>query len=240
MGGAFNVGVNVYADRVIYNEFNPYIFNLIKYLLTKKPEEIINFVENSIIKYKLDNGNKEEYFNLRDDYNSSPNIETLYLLSMFCFQNQIRFNSDYKFNTPVGNCGYNKSLKQRIEKFKPKSLKIEFSNIDFKDYPYENHDKNSLFYFDPPYVVTNATYNDGKRGFKGWTSQQETELLDKLSQLDKNGYMFMLSNVVHHNGKTNQLLLEWIETHNFNVYKVNQTKRREVIVTNYDTQTGVR
>jgi adenine-specific DNA-methyltransferase len=240
MGGAFNVGVNVYADRIYYNEYNPFVFELIIYILNTKPNNIINYVEKEIDRYGLDNGKKQEFYRLREDYNSSPKIEKLYLLTMFCFQNQIRFNNDLKFNTPVGNCGYNPNLKKRILDFKPKTDVINFSNKDFTEYPYDNHDNESLFYFDPPYIVTNATYNDGKRGFEGWTSQHETELLELLTHLDKLGYNFMLSNVIHHRGKTNTLLLEWIETHQFKVFEISNSIRKEVVVINYDLQEGVR
>ena len=71
--------------------------------------------------------------------------------------------------------------------------------------------KNTVFYFDPPYFITNAAYNDGKRGLDDWTANEESKLLSTLSMLNLNGYKFMLSNVIEHKGKKNHLLTEWIK-----------------------------
>ena len=46
---------------------------------------------------------------------------------------------------------------------------------EFKEY-LSNLDKDTVFYFDPPYFITSATYNDGKRGFIGWNADEETNL----------------------------------------------------------------
>lgn len=49
----------------------------------------------------------------------------------------------------------------------------------------------------------------------------------------------MLSNVLEHKGKTNHLLMEWIQHHGFNVNTIGETgikyPRREILVTNYNT-----
>lgn len=240
MGGAFNVGVNIVADRVIYNEFNPFVFSLIKYHLEVDKEIIINSSESIIQKYSVDNSKQEEYNQLRKDYNQNKKTEILYVLSMFCFQNQLRFNNKMEFNTPVGNCGYNSSLTYRIRKFIPKTDNVILSNLDFMDYPYYQHDKESVFYFDPPYIITNASYNDGKRGFKGWTMSMESQLLVLLNNLHTEGYKFILSNVIEHRGKTNHQLLEWVETHDFNINRIDKTKRKEVLITNFYPIRGVR
>jgi adenine-specific DNA-methyltransferase len=159
---------------------------------------------------------------------------------MFCFQNQIRFNNNLEFNTPVGNCGYTPGLKKRIMDFSAKTKSVIFTNLDFVNYLYENHDLESVFYFDPPYIITTATYNDGKRGFKGWTQAQEDELLNLLSSLNLKGYKFILSNVIEHKDKINHQLNDWIETNKFNVIKLSNTSRKEVLITNYRLQGGIR
>lgn len=240
MGGAFNVGVNIVADKVTYNEINPFVFNLIKYNLEVDKDVIIRNSESIIRKYSIDNSKQEEFNKLRNDYNQNKNIELLFVISMFCFQNQLRFNNRMEFNTPVGNCGYNSSLTYRIRKFIPKTENVIFSNLDFIDYPYHQHDKESVFYFDPPYIITNASYNDGRRGFKGWTKLLESELLFLLIDLNTKGYKFILSNVIEHRGKVNNQLLEWIETHDFKIYRIDNTKRKEVLITNFNPIRGVR
>lgn len=241
MGGAFNVGVNVVAsNKVVYNEYNPFIYDIIKTLLTKDKEEIIDFAEARIDEFKLEKGNAENYVLFRKEYNKEQRPLDLFVLSMFCFQNQIRFNSKQKFNTPVGNCAYNETLKYRINNFKPKTNKVEFINNSFLDIDFTKYNKDTLFYFDPPYFITNATYNDGKRGFEGWNANLETELLDYLTKLNENGYKFMLSNVIYHKDKTNHVLLEWIRTNNFKIIELEHCTRKEVLIINYDLDGGIR
>lgn len=95
-----------------------------------------------------------------------------------------------------------------------------------------------MFYFDPPYILTNATYNDGKRGFNGWDEEQEKDLLAFLEKIDANGQMFMLSNLLFHNGKTNENLIGWCEKKGYKILELvpragRYGSRKEVLVVNY-------
>lgn len=239
MGGAFNVGVNMVAmNRVIYNEYNPFIFPIIEMLLCKKKDELLAKIENNIKFWKLSQENKETYLSFREHYNfidkSSLN---LFILHMFSFQNLIRFNSRFEFNTPIGNSGYTENMKQRIIEFKCKTKVVEFYNNSFEELSLDCFEQGTIFYFDPPYLITTAEYNDGKRGFKGWNSESEVRLLAFLHKLDKKGFYFMLSNVITHRGKTNNLLAEWIKTHDYNVIEIGKTGSRyprvEILVKNF-------
>jgi adenine-specific DNA-methyltransferase len=192
MGGAFNVGINVVADEVIYNEYNPFVFELIKTIIEMDSNDIISYVEKQINKYGLTNGASEAYKKFRDMYNYSQTKKPLdlFILTMYCFQNQIRFNGNLEFNTPVGNCAYNQTIKSRLFKFKPRTNKVIFTNLDFTNIKFENYDKDALFYFDPPYFITNATYNDGKRGFKGWDAIRN-KVVRYITDLHSKGYRFL-------------------------------------------------
>lgn len=235
MGGAFNVGANIIAtNTVVYNEYNPFVYEIIKYILSENKNNLIKDVEGIIKKFKLQKGNKEAYLNFREYYNNNQTPLNLLVLQMFCFQNQLRFNSEWKFNTPIGNCSYNKTIKERIKTFIPKTKNIKLTNLDYKDIDLEKFDKDTLFYFDPPYFITNATYNDGKRGFKGWDADEETKLLEFLVNLDKKGYKFMLSNVLEHKGKENKILKECIKEHDFNCIDLKHALRKEVLIVNYE------
>jgi adenine-specific DNA-methyltransferase len=240
MGGAFNVGANIVADTVVYNEYNPYVFNLIKYIIETNKEKIIDYTETQIKDFNLKKKDKDTYVNFRNHYNKTKSIQDLFVLTMFCFQNQMRFNNKMEFNTPVGNCAYNENLKNRILNFIPKTSNIELLNKDFSEIDYKNYDKNSLFYFDPPYFITNATYNDGKRGFKGWDEELEKQLLVYIQNISKNGYRFMLSNVIEHKEKINEILKKWVEENGYNVAELTHSTRKEVLITNFDLQKGTR
>lgn len=240
MGGAFNVGANVVADKIIYNEYNPYVYEVVKLISLTNKTELIASVEKIIKKHQLKKGDNEKYNKFRGFYNKNQTPLNLFVLSMFCFQNQLRFNNSKKFNTPVGNCSYNSSLKERIKKFKPKTINIEFINGDYEKLDLKSFDEETLFYFDPPYFITTATYNDGKRGFNGWDSDSESTLLSYLTGLHLKGYKFMLSNVLCHKGKTNHLLKEWVDTYGFQIIELDAKGRKEILVINYELNGGIR
>ena len=53
-GGAFNVGANVVAtDCVVYNEYNRYVYDIVKLLIENKPDFILDEVNKIIDKYGL-------------------------------------------------------------------------------------------------------------------------------------------------------------------------------------------
>lgn len=239
MGGAFNIGVNMYTmEKVVYNEFLPHVHGIIELLLKRDKQSTIKDIEGIINKFSLCKGCKENYIKFRSDYNNDKSIIKLFVLQMFCFQNQIRFNSNLNFNTPVGNCSYNETTKRRILEFIPRSKKYELSLNMYQNIDLSKFDEGAVFYFDPPYFITNATYNDGKRGFIGWNAEEETNLLEYIDELHKKGYKFILSNVIYHKDKVNHILLEWIKTHKFNVKQIknvgSKNRRNEVIIYNYN------
>ena len=94
-----------------------------------------------------------------------------------------------------------------------------------------------MFYFDPPYLITNAPYNGG------WTLEDESDLLDLLDELNSKGEKFVLSNVFLSNGKTNHQLINWSKKYNVisierqyrnsNYRKKNLTDTQEVIIKNF-------
>ena len=65
-------------------------------------------------------------------------------------------------------------------------------------------------------MLTTGAYNDGKRGFNGWNTEQERELFDFCDRINEKGGQFMLSYVAEHKGKTNPRLLSWVKD---NCYK---------------------
>ena len=106
-------------------------------------------------------------------------------------------------------------------------------------------------YCDPPYLITTGTYNDGKRGFKGWTDKEEKQLLKTLDNLDKQNIKFALSNVLEHKGKSNDILKSWVASNpnyrinfidfhysNSNYQTIIRDKNAsvEVLITNYEPQ----
>ena len=58
-GGAFNVGANIVANnKVIYNENNPFIFNLIDWIINNDRKYLTTKIEENIKSFKLKKGSK--------------------------------------------------------------------------------------------------------------------------------------------------------------------------------------
>ena len=243
-GGGATVSINAPCEKIVYNDIN----DIVKDLLTKIKEndigKTIKHVNRKIKKYGLEKGNKEAYYALRSDYNAkeyhSRDPLDLYLLICYGFEHQIRFNSKKEFNNPCGNSGFNQEMLEKLISFHYIANK---KNIPFISTHYRNLEddilKDDFVYCDPPYLNSVGAYNDGKRGFNGWDEIQEQELLDFLLRLHKKGVRFMLSNMADRNGITNERLNRWIEQNQFNVIfndrltKRNRQDRVEIIVTNY-------
>ncbi|MGY0271541.1 DNA adenine methylase, partial [Limosilactobacillus fermentum] len=148
-----------------------------------------------------------------------------------------RFNSKLKFNTPVGVAGYSDDLKNRQLNFIPKTENIELINGSYANLKISKMNKNTVFYFDPPYNITKASYNDGKRGFGGWSDDDEIKLLNFLDLIDNNGQKFILSNVIKHKDKVNTILNDWLQRRDYKVINAGVTGWRyskdEVLIKNY-------
>ncbi|HEM2366474.1 TPA: DNA adenine methylase, partial [Listeria monocytogenes] len=152
--------------------------------------------------------NRESYLNVRNHYNSLPIADRdprlLYTVILYGFQQQIRFNSDYDFNNPVGMRWFNDRVLEKMVSFSRaiKEENFEFTSRSFEDY-IDEIDSNTFVYMDPPYMLTNGSYNDGKRGFGGWTTEHEQKLMDFADELNRRGIKFMISYVLEHQGEVN-------------------------------------
>jgi len=270
-GGA-SVGLNVDAKSVVCVDKNDHLIKLLKTLQKRTAKNILKNTEQIIAdfglsysdkygfdaykKYVKDNNglkyyNQEGYLKLRDFFNKT-NFERydikslhLYVLLMFCFNNDLRFNSKDQFNMPIGKTDFNKNKKQKLLSFKDgtKDKDIVFRMADFNILRELNHENNSFVYIDPPYLITTATYTESN----GWNDVSEQELLDCLTYLDQQNVKFALSNVLEKNGAKNTLLEKWIKKKDFNIIDINNhyssasynkknryASEREILVTNYD------
>mgnify|MGYP000684137054 FL=1 len=244
--GGCNVGINVDCNKVLFNDSNTYLMGLLDTFRRLTKEEIFDWIYKSVDKYGLSlvskNGynfyncesskglgeyNKAGYNKLRDDFNKKGSKDNeyylmLYLLIVYSFNNQLRFNRKGEFNLPVGKRDFNSKMQGKLEAFidRVKSGDYRFTTDDFRNVSMEGYTDKSFFYADPPYLITCATYNEQA----GWTENDEKDLLRYLEELDKKGIRFALSNVLESKGKKNAILSEWI----------NQNMKFKAIPLNYD------
>lgn len=254
--GGLNVGINISADTIYVNEHITYLIELYEYFRKVSIEDLLSNIKGRISEYRLTNTNQEGYLELRREYNNSKNILDLFVLTCFSFNHQIRFNSKHEFNIPFGKerSSYNSSIEANLVQFVQalKEKNYVFVNGDFAKFDFEKIRKGDFVYCDPPYLITNGSYNDGKRGFKDWTMKEEEELLELLDSLDRKGILFALSNVFYHKGASNDLLIEWSKkyyTHYIDKnysncsYQLKDRKAKtiEVLITNFEgSQDNVR
>ncbi|MCG2181119.1 DNA adenine methylase [Staphylococcus epidermidis] len=241
-GGGYNLGINVNAKENIYNDFNHLVTGLIKSFQDYDTYSYIRFIRKVEKKFDLKPGNKEGYLKARNYYNQLPvskkDPRFLYSIILYGFQQQIRFNSKYEFNNPVGMRWFNDKV---LEKFISFSRYIKNGNHSFRSKDYieliDEIDSESFVYLDPPYRFTLGSYNDGKRGFKGWSNREEQELQKFCEDLNEKGIKFMLSYVLKHKEEYNIDMDFWAMWNKFKILELNDVpgkSRKEVVIINYE------
>ena len=245
-GGGFNVGINIRSESVVYNEYNHFVKELIESFWQYDTFSYIVYMKKMIRRFELEPGRKDAYLNVRDYYNSLPEDKRdprlLLVVILYSFQQQIRFNSNHGFNNPVGMRWFNDNLLEKLVSFsrRIKELNVCFSCADYTDTFRYVDDGHTFVYLDPPYMLTNGSYNDGKRGFKGWDVSQEAALFEFLDKLNHEGSRFMLSYVLEHKGKVNQNLVNWTQDNHYHIIGlgdilgISGSRRKEILVTNYE------
>ena len=242
-GGGFNVGINVEADNIIYNDLSPQVTQMLKYFKKNSLEDMLKQIENWINEYKLSKTNQEGFLEFRLFYNNNKNPLALYTLICYAFNYQIRFNKVGNYNMPFGKdrSSFNDILKNKFIDFvkKLQSKNINFINNDFISV-LKNIELNSdvFIYCDPPYFNSTATYNENG----GWTKKNELDLREILIELHGKKISWALSN----NLNTNENLEQWANNNEFKINYLNGTygncnyhkkdklnKDIEVLITNY-------
>lgn len=241
--GGCNVGLNVSANEVIYNDSNDKVIRLFKTIKKLGVDSVLSYVYEIIDQYKLSlvskygydyyncnssegvgKYNKDKYNKLRSYYNENNVSEIsdlfLYVLIVYAFNNQIRFNSKGEYNLPVGKRDFNRRMENKLYTFinKINEQSCNFFSKDFRDYDLSDLNNDDLVYVDPPYLITCATYNENG----GWTENDEYSLLEMLDYLNSRNVKFALSNVLKNKGRENNILINWLKEHeNLTIHHLN-------------------
>ena len=262
--GGCNVGLNAEAERVIFNDISAELIGLYTTFQFQSPDEVFRTIEEVIETYGLSRSNvhgyahyncdsskglgpvnRDGFLRLRDACNENgppPDSFLLFVLIVYAFNNQIRFNRRGSFNLPVGKRDFNDRMREKLRAFLERLQNGSYSFLcqDFRSFDPSVLTEKSLVYCDPPYLITCASYNE--QG--GWTEQDELDLLAFLDGLDAKGLKFALSNVLESKGQKNTLLDDWAKQyhvvhleHNYmnsNYQRKDKTKSAdEVLIMNY-------
>lgn len=239
--GGGNVGINVPCNKVLFNDNNSIIRYMFGTFKNMDKEETFRLIDSIIKEYGLSDSDKygyeyygcnsadglskyntDGYLRLREDFNKMQNRDygyyiTLYVLIVYSFNNQIRFNRRGEFNLPAGKRDFNRKMREKLSAFidRLKSGDYNFESNDFREISDEDWNDKTFVYVDPPYLITCATYNEQD----GWNEELEKELLNYLDKLNDRGIRFALSNVLQSKGKENKILLDWVNR-NIGKYRV--------------------
>ena len=268
--GGCVVGVNAKSAAVHFNDKDQNVIGIINAFKALDKRETFDIINHTIEQYNLSNVsaygydyyncesgkglgnyNKEPYSRLKVYFNSLTERDyqyyiLLYVLVIYSFNNQIRFNKQGKFNLPIGKRDFNAKMQAKLNEFidRLKEINCDFSSVDFRDINIQALDENDFVYADPPYLITCATYNE--QG--GWNEDLENALYEYLDELHAHHIRFALSNVLSSKGRTNGILHNWVEQHNgtYHCYHLDYnysnsnyhtadrtTGSDEVLITNY-------
>lgn len=247
--GSGTVHLNTKANKVIANDINHIVINLQKYISENNPYYIYEQLINIANEYRLDSEESIGYNSLRKEYNKDRDPLKLLALSQHAFNYILRFNKKGEFNAPHGKgiCKLSQDFLEKLINFNEKTQrdKTEFKSLDFREVINLNIlTKNDLVYCDPPYLLSEAVYNE-KRAFGGWSKQDTIDLLSLLDKVNERGSNFALTEMVLSKGEINSLLVDWVKQNNYSIIynnvqylgvpstHNNDRKSVEVLVTNY-------
>lgn len=265
--GGCNVGINVDCDEVCFIDNDEHLIHLYRTFQKLGLETVVDWIYDIIEQYGLSlvsrNGydyygcesstglgayNREPYNRLRRDFNESAVFDykyyvMLYVMIVYAFNNQIRFNSDGKFNLPVGKRDFNARMRVKLIAFieRLKTCNYQFKCRDFRQIDVSSLTSEDFVYADPPYLITCAAYNEN------WTETDELDLLAFFDTLNAAGVRFAFSNVLRSKGTENKILTDWLAENkytafhlkhsyaNSNYHRANRdSESDEVLVVNYD------
>jgi adenine-specific DNA-methyltransferase len=240
--GGCNVGINVRADRVIFNDNSPKLLDIYNTFKNLGRDVVLDRIDAVITQYGLSRSteygydfyhcessaglgsyNRDPFLRLREEFNGKKEdcgyYIMLYVLIVFAFNNQIRFNSKGEFNLPVGKRDFNDKMRSKLSAFidRLQEGNYRFIRKDFREVDTTELTEDSLVYCDPPYLISCATYNEQD----GWNEQSERDLQTLLDGLNERHIRFALSNALTSKGKTNTILTEWLGRRDYRVIHLN-------------------
>lgn len=255
--GSGIVAMNTLAKNYILNDIDSTLHAYYNMFSRYRDKTIIKHIKKRIFDFDLPTKTtircfsdkieiekyKKSYHNFRDVYNENKNILDLYTLMFFAFSQQFRVNRKGDFNMPFGNNCFSlqneKNITNGCNFFSKKNIiayKKDFLDL-FKKIKINNDD---FIYFDSPYSITTATYNENYK----WTKNDDLRLFQMCEELNNNGFKFGISNVLFNKGIENVLLKEFCKDNGFYIFSPSNfqyhacgkenKKQQEVYICNYE------
>lgn len=187
--------------KAVINDINP---DLTKAFITIKenPKKLIaklNKIQNSYHTLNEESNRKEFFLNKRTEFNKRnvddiENTALMIFLNRTCFNGLFRVNSKGGFNVPFGKYTNPKICDEKTILANSIALKkVTILNGDFEE-SIKYADKNTLFYFDPPYKPLSKTSSFNTYYKDEFGDNEQNRLKIFCDKVDSKGYSFILSN----------------------------------------------
>lgn len=234
-GGSGVVSMNTKANKYVINDINKNLIELYNFFKNYNYKCIISEIEHYIKVFNLQETgrlysfdsrtlnfdkelfmeHKKNYEKLRNYYNQEKYVSLLYILTIYYFSHQMRFNNKDEFNMPCGHDKFTQKnkewIKQGCDFFQKDNVKIMNCYYDY--FPSNMFNSNDFIYLDPPYLGTTATYNENGK----WTVEDEQQMYHWLELLNRLNIRWGMSNSFANKGKINETLIDWCIKNSWNV-----------------------
>jgi DNA adenine methylase len=191
-----------HLEKAIINDINQELTN--SYLTIKhNVQELIQILKKWEIEYHSISENQEKkkkyYYEKRGLFNSRNSDQTtqsalFIFLNRTCFNGLYRVNRKNEFNVPIGSYKTPQICNEENLIAVSKVLqKVTVLNGDFSE-TLKYADKNTFFYFDPPYKPLNETSSFNSYAKDEFNDSEQIRLKEFCEELDKKGHQWILSN----------------------------------------------
>ena len=228
------------VQKVIYNDFDENIVNILKMIRGYNSAEEFEEVYDSIVEAnklafpKKTPRNvevaKHNYYRFKDIVNANKPLVPMHVFVLhkhaFCglmrfSQREGNFNYAYGERRWVANDKRTAEIEACINALK--QIKINRSNYKkFLKRILKNAKPFDFVYIDPPYLASGDNVYKGK-----WTEEDELELLKYLNKLNDKGIKFMVSNVLRHRDLVNKPLKDFINRNDW-VHAINISSGKKI------------
>ena len=191
--GSCAVALNTDYPEYVLCDTNMDLINLYHTVITRKDD----FIQNIESLFIADNNTVEQFYNLRDIFNTTEDIfyksVVFVYLNRHAFNGLCRYNKSGGFNTPFGK--YKKpyipitEITHFVEKFK----NATFTHQDFRT-TMAQAGKGDIVYCDPPYVPLSDTASFTAYAKQGFSKQDQKDLAQCAIQAQSRGAKVYISN----------------------------------------------
>ncbi|MCW8901404.1 MAG: Dam family site-specific DNA-(adenine-N6)-methyltransferase [Gammaproteobacteria bacterium] len=191
--GSCVVSLNAPYQRFLINDKNTDVINFYKCIKNDKNE----FIEYAKKYFNEKYNNKDEYYFLRDEFNSTTDIiyksAILLYISRHGYNGLLRYNLSGQVNVPMGQYKKPYFPEKEMQKFIQLSKKSSFQNKDF-ELIMRKAEKGDVVYCDPPYVPLSTTANFTTYSSGGFNNHDQERLVRVAEEISAKGVNVLISN----------------------------------------------